>query len=553
MATITYNVATGASSGHAHLDRGQPSTVAIDLSPGTSTVIVGANGAGKTRLGAQIEASHEANSHRISAQRHISMVPNVQLGDYESSLKQLHYGHQGGNNKQGHRWQGNPATAFISDFDLLLRALFSQQNRALADDHRKRKSGEITAPPKTKIDELIEIWSSVLPHRTLIFNDASISVKPPANPPGTGGDDEYSPTHLSDGERVIFYLIAQCLLAPSNGIIIVDEPELHIHPSITDVLWDALERHRTDCAFVYLTHDLEFAANRVTAKKFYLKSIHYNSFWDIQEIPEDTGLPEQVVLELAGNRKPVLFVEGDRGSLDNLIYRSAYRDVKVEPIGSCDSVIHAVASFRANPAMHRWGAVCGCVDADQRTGEQIAHLQQAGIWPLAVAEIENVFLMPTVFTAFAKALSFDDATATDKLGQLKEKIFAKAIQEKGPTTARYAARQVDRRLKKVTLDRKNPEQLVATFTAEIASINVPDLISNFECDFQSAIDTKNVEKLLAMFDQKGLIDIAAKQLGLVSSKALVQQAARFLNDGSHAQLRSAVLSVLPALPITAGA
>lgn len=548
-----FAVPTAAASGHAHLQNGQPHSVEIDVSPGTSTVIVGANGSGKTRLGSLMEGRLDERAHRIGAQRSISMTANVVLRDFDSSLKELHYGTDTGQNRRGHKWRGKPETTFVNDFEALLRALFAQQNRALTDDHRQRKAGTVTLPPNTRIDELSRIWRSVLPHRTLTFHDASISVQPPPNPPGTGGDEAYSPENLSDGERVVFYLIGQCLLAPQSAVIIVDEPELHIHPSITDALWDALERERSDCAFVYLTHDLEFAANRVTAKKFYLKAIHYNSFWDIEEMPEDTGLPEQVVLELAGNRKPVLFVEGDRGSLDALIYRSAYIGVKVEPIGSCDTVIHSVASFRSSRTMHRWGAVFGCVDADQRTPEQIAHLQQGGIWALAVAEIENVFLVPSVFIAFAMALAFDEATATAKLGQLKGKIFAKATEEKAPTTARYVARQVDRRLKKVTVDRRDPAQLLATFSAEIASIDVRTLISDFERDFQQAIDAQDLEKLLGMFDQKGLIDIAARELGLASSKALVQQAARFMNDDSHAQLRSAVLSILPMLPITTGA
>ncbi|WP_316214096.1 AAA family ATPase [Bradyrhizobium sp. SZCCHNR2032] len=551
--TNKFAVPTAAASGHAHLRDGRPDKVEIDVSPGTSTVVVGANGSGKTRLGSLIEGRLDTKAHRIGAQRSIRMSANVTLRDFDSSLKELHFGNQVGSNRRIHKWRNTPDTAFVDDFEALLRALFAQQNRTLTDDHKQRKAGTVTQPPNTKIDDLSKIWKAVLPHRTLIFNDASISVQPPPNPPGTGGDEAYSPENLSDGERVVFYLIGQCLLAPENSVVIVDEPELHIHPSITDMLWDALERERSDCAFIYLTHDLEFAANRVTAKKFYLKATHYGGFWDIQEIPEDTGLPEQIVLELAGNRKPVLFVEGDRGSLDSLIYRSAYGDLKVEPIGSCDSVIHAVASFRSNPTMHRWGAVFGCVDADQRTPDQIANLQQGGVWPLAVAEIENVFLVPSVFTALAKALSFDEAITTAKLAQVKGKIFARAAQENAATTARYVARQVDRRLKRVTIDRRDPAQLVTTFSTEIASIDVPTLISDFERDFQQAIDAQDVDKMLGMFDQKGLIDIAARELGLASSKALVQQAARFMNDGSHAQLRSAVLAVLPTLPIATGA
>lgn len=82
-----------------------------------------------------------------------------------------------------------------------------------------------------------------------MIHDALIKVKPPANPLGDGGDAPYSATQLSDGERVIFYLTGQCLLAPKDGVLVIDEPELHIHPAISEPLWHALERERTDCAF----------------------------------------------------------------------------------------------------------------------------------------------------------------------------------------------------------------------------------------------------------------------------------------------------------------
>jgi energy-coupling factor transporter ATP-binding protein EcfA2 len=543
----TTQVNTGAASGHAHLQDGRPSFVSIDVSPGTSSVFVGANGSGKTRLGVHLESLLGDTAHRIPAQRSIAMKERVVLSDYDTSLKQLLDGHETGN-RRAHRWRGRPETAFLDDFEFLLQALFAQQNRALTDDHKKRKLGFNTEPPSTKLDALTRIWSLVLPHRTLMFNDASIKVVPPKNPPGTGGDDPYSPQDLSDGERVIFYLVGQCLLAPPDGFIIVDEPELHIHPSITDVLWDALERERDDCAFVYLTHDLEFAANRVTAKKYYLKAIHYNSFWDIEEVPEDTGLPEQVVLELAGNRKPVLFIEGERGSLDTLIYRSAYPAMKVEPVGSCDSVIHSVASFRSNQTMHRWGRVFGCVDADQRNANQIAYLQQKHVWPLPVAEIENLLLLPNVFLAVAKALSIAEVEASRMLDRVKDNVFAVAAREKRPATARYVSRQIDRKLKQVTVNRRDPTQLTASFSAEIGSIDVAALIAKFDNDFQAAIDSKNIGRILEMFDQKGLLDFAAKELGLASAKALVQQAARFITDGKHPELRQIILAALPTLP-----
>lgn len=37
---------------------------------------------------------------------------------------------------------------------------------------------------------------------------------------------------MSDGERVCLYLISQCLITPENHIIVIDEPEIHLHTSI---------------------------------------------------------------------------------------------------------------------------------------------------------------------------------------------------------------------------------------------------------------------------------------------------------------------------------
>ena len=71
---------------------------------------------------------------------------------------------------------------------------------------------------------------------------------------------------MSDGERAIFYLIGQTLLADENILLIIDEPELHVHRSIMSKLWDELEAIRADCALVFITHDLEFAASRAAQK-----------------------------------------------------------------------------------------------------------------------------------------------------------------------------------------------------------------------------------------------------------------------------------------------
>ena len=87
-------------------------------------------------------------------------------------------------------------------------------------------------------------------------------------------DKEYPGRDMSDGERVVLYLIAQALSVPNNKILIVDEPEIHLHRSIMNRLWTAIEDERQDCLFIYITHDTQFAANHQDTKKIWVKSFN---------------------------------------------------------------------------------------------------------------------------------------------------------------------------------------------------------------------------------------------------------------------------------------
>jgi hypothetical protein len=80
---------------------------------------------------------------------------------------------------------------------------------------------------------------------------------------------------------------------------------------------------RSDCTFVYLTHDLRFAANRIGATKVCLTDYTDGAFsWFAVAAQRD--IPEDVYLEVLGSRKPVLFIEGTSGSHDFEIYQMAY-------------------------------------------------------------------------------------------------------------------------------------------------------------------------------------------------------------------------------------
>ncbi|EML2646469.1 AAA family ATPase, partial [Citrobacter freundii] len=308
----------------------------IDIDFGGTIIFVGANGSGKSRLAISIEKSLGEQAHRISAHRALNLNPDVPKIREDNALKKLRYGDDWDGisilNRDNTRWRSKASSLLLNDFDSVIQALFAEQSKTALDSHHilmGKVSGE---PKKSKFEKLNEIWEGLIPHRTLVIDGDDVQVKTPGN------DFTYSASDLSDGERAIFYLIGQVLVAATNSVLIIDEPELHIHRSIMSSLWDQLECARQDCAFVFITHDIEFATSRI-AKKIAIKDYQQNGpTWGLEEIPEGTGFSEELTTLILGSRRPILFVEGDDNSLDKALYRSIYPGWTVIPRGSCQNV-----------------------------------------------------------------------------------------------------------------------------------------------------------------------------------------------------------------------
>lgn len=339
-------------------------TLNLEFEMGTSIVIIGANGSGKTRLGVHIEEALAAKDivHRIAAQKMLAM-DDVQLVALEIAEKSLLYGQPSAvpGQKKAYRWQNRPETQLLNDFQALLQTLFGQQNRVAVQFLEQHRRNPTLPTPQTVLQKVQDLWQGLLPHRALELLEAAIRVKPVryanalVSSPLSNTPDFYRAGDMSDGERAIFYLLGQCLIARSGSILVVDEPEAHVHKAISGKLWDAIEAARRDCCFVYFTHDLDFASRRAAREKYFIRSydqMNNKKTWDIERVPFEIGLPENVIAEIVGSRQPILFVEGDGGSLDVATYRGYYRDFTVIPAGGCDSVIHSVESFRKNSTLH---------------------------------------------------------------------------------------------------------------------------------------------------------------------------------------------------------
>ncbi len=397
----------------------QNGEIPISIEPGSSVVFVGANGGGKTRLAVHIENTFNLNAHRISAHRALTLNPSIAKISEELALYGLRTGNPDTNanvgNRPGSRWAGNMATSLLNDFNFLVQALFAEQANKALETHQKNRAGDHSPADSTKFERLVKIWEQLLPHRQLHISGDDIQVTV------HGSNVRYKAEDMSDGERAIFYLIAQTLAAAENSLLIFDEPELHVHRSILAKLWDELEASRQDCSFVFITHDLEFAATRV-AQKFVIHDFDPTPFWSIEAVQENSGFDEEITTLILGSRQPILFIEGDENSLDLAIYRCCFPDWTVIPRGSCEEVIHSVVTMRRNQELTRV-ACSGIVDADNHQPDDVDYLNDLGIEILPVSEVENVILLPTVSRAIAESEGYQDVDLETQLSELKTAVF----------------------------------------------------------------------------------------------------------------------------------
>lgn len=395
-----------------------------------SMIIIGANGSGKSRLGAWIEKNDPNTTHRISAQRVLSFGTYITQRSYEQAKNLLLYGKYNPDYAHDARWKWDGekydyVSSILDDYENVLSLLVAMQNTELEkyviDCKEKEKQGKNHKKvPEMILDKLRRIWNTVFPHREINIIDAQVITNIKKN-------DEYikyNGKEMSDGERVALYLIGQCLCIPQNKTIIIDEPELHLHHSIMNNLWAAIEAEREDCFFIYITHDTQFAANHKNSKKIWVKEYDGEN-WVFEDIQE-TSLPEQLLLDILGNRKPVLFVEGTSDSYDIKIYSEVYKDYYVVPCGSCSSVLVQTKAMNSANQLHHLKCY-GIIDRDYRSEYEIKNYEEDKVFTLEVAEVENLFLVEELLQVVTNILGFSGKTEIEKIKDSIKQRFKNEI------------------------------------------------------------------------------------------------------------------------------
>lgn len=425
----------------------------IPLKEGSVVFVLGANGVGKSTLMTRVYGDNSNHSMRILAHRQTWFTDN-------SSAISSNEKNNNDNNIRStdanldSRWCDHRAT------DRLKNTLFNLTN---SENLRARKIvNELSNNNKIKANSLLGRKSAIEEINELLalsnipiiitLNDKDEFLASKQN------SQFYSIAELSDGERNALLICADVLTVESDQLIILDEPERHLHRSIISPLLTALFNKRRDCVFVVSTHDVHLPIDNPDCSVVLVRECKWNhsdkkwmhnavECWKADFISDVSKVPNDVKQSILGSKQKVLFVEGKPSSLDKQFYQLIYPELSVIDKDGCKAVVDSVKGIRGVDGLI-WVKSYGLIDTDDRTEEQVQSLLEDGIATTKAYSVESLYyrieMVRKVAEKYAQLISEDG-------DNLYEAAISKIIEDFEDRKNHFTARLCEKQVREVVM------------------------------------------------------------------------------------------------------
>ncbi|SMH55835.1 AAA domain-containing protein, putative AbiEii toxin, Type IV TA system [Mesorhizobium australicum] len=480
------------------------SALQLPVSSSAPLFVVGPNGAGKSGLISTLFRLNHADAVRISAHRQTWMESNAVPFSPQDKIR----------NEQHTRGQDSQPDARWKEWNsgvrsgLVIADLIESDNklsRQLADAYRSGNEVEavkLAAEPQP----LAEI--------TELFAGSGISIKLEIGENSTiiaskNGGTPYSIALLSDGERAALLIAGTILTAKKGALILVDEPERHLHASIVTPLLLQLFGKRPDCTFVVSTHELSLPVGMPTAKTVLVRDSKAEgndvTAWDLDVLEPGIEVDDATKEAIIGSRRKMLFIEGTSTSLDKPLYELLFPGVSIFPRQSCRDVEHAVVSVRDAEAV-TWVQAFGIVDQDQISPAQRSSLIAKGIYPLSVYSVESLYYSPTIIAAVAQRQC--DVVGEDP-AHVMQTASANLVAAIASEVDRLAARMTEQAVKdKISMQMPDWKTIQRGQNVNI-TVDAQAMYQAEKAQLQSWIAAKDVEKIVGRYPIRETMALAA--------------------------------------------
>ena len=415
----------------------------ISLQSGDRFFIVGSNGSGKSALIQHfVSGNRDRNIRRISAHRQ-AWLDSGSLNLTPLSRKQFEQQNTSLEREYEALWQEYNAEQKQSAvlFDLVARE--NTRARSITRFVDSKDLDEASKLAVKSVSAFVQL-NDLLALGTLLIdlensNDEEILAK------HRRSGASYSIAQMSDGERNAAIIGATVLTVDPGTVLLIDEPERHLHRSIIVPFLVALFAKREDCAFVVSTHELALPAANPTAGVLIVRSCEWENnrarAWDIDLLEPNDQLPEELRLAILGARRKVLFFEGTGTSLDLPLYNALFPDISVAASGTSTDVQRAVEGMRGSQDLHHVEAF-GLIDSDGRSKEAVNALSERGVFALDVYSVESLYYCSDALDAVAAWQAQSLGRDPDAMRESALQAAFVALEESG-LAERMAARRCE--------------------------------------------------------------------------------------------------------------
>jgi ABC-type cobalamin/Fe3+-siderophores transport system ATPase subunit len=480
----------------------------VSVSVGQTLFIFGANGTGKSNLMQRFYSSNSGNARRISAHRQTwfesgaTNLSSEQRRSREHDIRNY--------DTQSHsRWRDTYANyrPNISIYDLIQAENIRARSIAGAVDATDMQLAETlskTDAPLKIINRLLRL-SNLRIQISIGQNDQVVASK--------CGGAPYSIAELSDGERNALLLAADVLTVEPGTLVLIDEPERHLHRSIISPMLTRLFEYRRDCVFVLSTHEVMLTADNPSARTLLLRECIYSGTdvlaWEADLVEPDAQIPEDVRRDILGGRRKLLFIEGDEHSLDKSLYSLIFPHVSIIPKSGCREVENAVVGIRSATDLH-WLQAFGIVDNDGRTQFDINALKTKGIYALSVYSVESIYYNPEVQRRVAERhATVTGEDASTRLANAKSAAISAVTSQ----VQRLSERAVEKALREKILSQLPGQPEIAAGIPINFSIDVGALVASERVRLEANIRNDNLSDIIGRYpvrETSALTDIARK-------------------------------------------
>jgi hypothetical protein len=508
--------------------------------------LLGANGAGKTRLGAWFVDNRGYD--RVSAQRMVSLS-NIGMMTTDQAKGQT-------------RMQLESARSDLFNPTNDLQSIIAEMKAVDVDSASVyKKKGLVTGgqpgtPEETQLDVVVRLWQTVFSGRTLDMSTYSPQAKWDSSARTT---NPYSTGQMSDGERSALYHIAR-LLRAEPGVVVIDEPEIHFHALLARRFWDLIEAQRTDCRFIYITHDIPFALSR----RGQIGIVRGPD--SVEVLPEKSGIPADLFegilgaasLSIVASR--IVFCEGTpENSLDLPIYGAWFKApaTAVIPAGSCDDVKRTFETFQKTRII-RNAQPLAVVERDYWPESYLQKLTGLGLHVLPTHEVEGLIALKNVARAVAAHMAVVDFDG--RYAEFEQRVRAKYTKvDFNKQVLERAKRDIDTRLLGLPNTANPHAEVSQTRQNLVTAVNltraVPDVGAVFDEHQQIAIDALqgSGDDMLKIFPGKTCLGLLCDALG-VPKENYIRLVVKALNGAGENEpgfqtLEQAIVAALqPHLP-----